>query len=71
METIRIDILNPKAKSLLENLVDLNLIHIKKEPSKSDFKALLAKLRKHSEYAISPEEIALEVEEERKIRYEK
>lgn len=71
METIRIDIVNPKAKSLLKNLADLNLIRIKKETSKSGLKALLAKFRKNAAYDISPEEIALEVEEERSNRYEK
>jgi hypothetical protein len=30
METIRLDIVNPKAKSLLKGLADLNLIRIKK-----------------------------------------
>ena len=31
METIRIDIINPKAKNLLKDLADLNLIKISKE----------------------------------------
>ena len=31
METIRVDILNPKAKSLLKDLADLDLIRIKKD----------------------------------------
>ena len=44
METIRIDILNPKAKNLLKDLAELNLIKIKKE-KKSDFSNLLKKLR--------------------------
>mgnify|MGYP007079444734 CR=1 FL=1 len=35
METIRIDILNPKAKSILKGLADLNLISFKKEKKKS------------------------------------
>ncbi len=37
METIRIDIINPKAKKLLKDLADLNLIKINKEKYKSDF----------------------------------
>ena len=37
METIQIDILNPKAKKLLRNLADLNLIKINKEKEKTDF----------------------------------
>jgi hypothetical protein len=70
METIRIDILNPKAKNLLKNLADLNLIKINKD-RKSDFSALLKKLRAKSKDEISPDEITKEVEEVRKSRYEK
>lgn len=33
METIRIEILNPKAKALLKDLVNLDLIRISKEVS--------------------------------------
>ena len=36
MNTIRIDILNPKAKKLLRNLEELNLISIK-EDEENDF----------------------------------
>jgi hypothetical protein len=70
METIRIDILNPKAKTLLKNLADLNLIKINKD-RKSDFSALLKKLRTKSKDEISLDEITEEVEEVRKSRYEK
>lgn len=34
METLQIDILNPKAKSLLMDLADLDLIRIKREEAK-------------------------------------
>lgn len=71
METIRIDIINPKAKSLLKGLADLNLIKINKENKKSDFSALLKKLRTKSKGEISLDEITNEVEEVRKARYEK
>jgi len=71
METIRIDIINPKAKSLLKGLADLNLIKIKKENKKSDFSTLLKKLRTKSKSEISLDEITNEVEEVRKARYEK
>jgi hypothetical protein len=71
METIRIDILNPKAKSLLKDLADLNLIRIKKENTKSDFKDLIERLRINSDDALSLEEITAEVEAVRKARYEK
>jgi len=65
METIRVEILNPKAKNLLRELAELNLIKISKE-EKSDFTQLLKKIR-----ANSTDEISLEVEEIRKSRNEK
>ena len=70
METIRIDILNPKAKNLLKDLAELNLIKIKKE-KKSDFSNLLKKLKSKSKEEISLDEITKEVESVRKSRYEK
>lgn len=71
METVRIDILNPKAKSLLIDLADLDLIRIKKEKVKSEFKELLDKFRINSDNAPSIEDITAEVELVRKARYEK
>lgn len=71
METVQIDILNPKAKKLLRNLADLNLIKINKIKSKSDFSALLQKLRAKSTDEISLDEITNEVEKVRSSRYEK
>jgi len=71
MESLRIEILNPKAKSLIKNLVDMDLIRIKKEKGKSEFTELLAKLRKRSDKSPSVEEITKEVELVRKARYEK
>ncbi len=70
MESIRIEILNPKAKILIKNLADMDLIRIKKD-KKSEFSDLLARLRKHSEETPSLEEITKEVESVRKARYEK
>lgn len=70
MESIRIEILNPKAKILIRNLADMDLIRIKKD-KKSEFSDLLAKLRKHSKETPSLEEITKEVESVRKARYEK
>ena len=69
METIRIDILNPKAKKLLKDLADLNLIKIKKD-KKSDFSNLLKEMRSNSSEEISLDEITKEVENVRKSRYE-
>jgi hypothetical protein len=71
METIRIDIINPKAKSILNDLADLELIRIKKEEGKSEFKELLDKLRVDSDEVPSLNEITAEVEAVRKARYEK
>ena len=71
METIQIDILNPKAKKLLRNLADLSLIKINKPKDKSDFSSLLEKLRAEPKDEISLDEITNEVEQVRKSRYEK
>lgn len=71
METVRIDILNPKAKSLLKDLADLNLIRIKKVKVKSEFKELLDNLRINSDHAPSLDDITADVESVRKSRYEK
>ncbi len=71
METVRIDILNPKAKSILKNLADLNLIRIKKDEVSYELKDLLDRLRINSEDAPTMDEITAEVEAVRKVRYEK
>lgn len=71
METIRIDIINPKAKKLLKNLADLNLIKINKDNYKTDLSSLLKKIRSKSNDEISLDDITKEVEEVRKSRYEK
>lgn len=70
MEIVRIEILNPKAKSILKGLADLNLISIKKEKKKSEFMDLLADLRVNSDIVPSLDEITDEVESVRKDRYE-
>jgi hypothetical protein len=62
METIRIEIINPKAKGLIKSLADMDLIRIKKEKAKSEFAKLLTRLRKNSADAPSLEEITAEVE---------
>lgn len=67
MKTIKVDILNPKAKKLLDDLADLNLISIRKS-SKSDFSDALKRLRAKSK-SIDSEEIAREVEAVRSKRY--
>jgi predicted nucleotidyltransferase len=69
MDTYSIEILNPKAKNILENMADLNLISIRaRAVTKNDFIKLLAKLRQKSHEAPSLEEIAKEVKTVRKKR---
>lgn len=70
METLKIEILNPKAKNLLKELADLNFIKITKEKSTTDFSSLLKKLR-NKKCEISLDEISSEVEQVRKARHEK
>ena len=66
METIRIEILNPKANQPLKDLADLNLIKIK---PKSTIKEILEKTRRNAEYAPTLDEITAEVEEVRQARF--
>lgn len=68
MNTIRIDILNPKAKKLLKNLEELNLISIKKDEELT-FSKLVDKLRNKKGPKPTFEEITKEVEEVRAKRY--
>jgi hypothetical protein len=71
MESLHIDIINPKAKRLIKDLADMELIKIRKEKTKSEFSELLEKLRSQSENAPSLDEITKEVESVRASRYEK
>lgn len=71
MDSIRIEILNPKARKLLNNLAELKLIKISDSSDrKNEFKKLLDKLRAKSDNAPSLEDIEKEVETVRKARYE-
>ena len=70
MESLRIELVNPKAKSIIKNLADMDLIKIKKEKVKNEFTELIAKFRKKSDKAPSAEETLTEVESVRKARYE-
>ena len=70
METLQIEILNPKAKKLLKDLADMNLINIGKiKDTKPEFKALLTKLRSKVTTAPSLDEITAEVEQIRASHY--
>ncbi len=70
MDTLLIDILNPKAKKLLRELEALELIAIRKN-KKNGFEDVLKRLRKNAKSATSLEEITKEVEAVRSERYGK
>jgi hypothetical protein len=71
MNTIQIEIINPKANVLLQSLADMNLISIT-QPSDDGFMKLVNKLRaKAKRSALSMDEITKEVELVRAARYAK
>ena len=70
MSTIQIEILNPKAAKLIQDLADLNLISIR-ESDDNEFTKLLKKLRSDSDLAPSLEEITNEVEMVRSLKHDK
>lgn len=70
MKTYQIDILNPKAIKLLQNLADLNLISFKK--TDESLKGVVSRLRKRaSADKLSLDDITKEVEIVRSKRYAK
>lgn len=72
MEALRIEILNPKVKTILKQLADLDLIAISKTESPSvELKNLLKKLQSKSEEVPSLEDITKEIEIVRSERYAK
>jgi hypothetical protein len=71
MNTVQIDILNPKVNRLLKELADLNLISIR-EVGDDGFTKLISKFRNKAQSAPpSLEEITKEVETVRANRYGK
>jgi hypothetical protein len=68
METISIQIKNPKAKQLLKDLAKLNLITILPTPTISQ---VLENFRKNEDEVPSLAEITKEVEQVRQARYAK
>ncbi len=68
MDFLRIEILNPKAGQLLDDLAALKLISIKREKP-TDFYKFLNKLRIKSKGKFTEDLIAKEVEAVRKKRY--
>ena len=70
METIQIDILNPKAINILRDLGAVDLIRINKDMVNKELSKILFRLRKNSDKAPSLEEITKEVESVRQTRNE-
>ena len=70
MDTVKVNILNPKAIKLLNDLAELNLISIQ-DYSKNNFAAVLNKLRTKAKSSLSLDEITKEVELVRNKRYAK
>lgn len=68
MDTLLINILDPKATKLLKDLEEMELISIEK-PGESDFASVLKKLRSNSDSTPTLEEITAEVESDRAKRY--
>lgn len=72
MASLQVEIIEPRAGRLLQELAGLNLITITKPiNAKKEFRALLAKLRSQSDTAPSLEEIVKDVKTVRKRRYAK
>ncbi|HMO40053.1 MAG TPA: hypothetical protein PKC76_15800 [Saprospiraceae bacterium] len=66
MTILKIELINPEARTLLENLAKLDLIRIQEvEETPQQFSALLLKLRLQEAEAPTLEEITEEVEEVR------
>ena len=67
MEALNVQIINPKAKALLLNLEEMNLIRIEVKPMLLE---ILAKLRRNETEVPTSEEITKEVELVRQKQYE-
>jgi len=70
MEALRIEILNPKVKTILKQLADLDLIAISKmKGPETELKNLLKKFRSKLKEAPTLDEITREIEVVRAERY--
>lgn len=69
METYQIEIIEPRAKNLLDDLANMNLIRLRPVGAKKLFTGLLKKLRSTEQNVPSTDEIAAEVEQVRSERY--
>ncbi|MBE2190410.1 MAG: hypothetical protein KGZ71_14140 [Desulfobulbaceae bacterium] len=70
MQTIRIDIVNPKALNLLKELADMDLIRIKSDDSQLELEKILKKMRTRNKVVPTLDEITKEVETVRNSRYD-
>ena len=70
METLKIEIVNPKARNILRDLADLNLIKIRRSKVKSELDDLLERFRINADSVPDLSEITREVELVRNDRYE-
>jgi saccharopine dehydrogenase-like NADP-dependent oxidoreductase len=70
METIKMNILNPKVHNILKNLEDLGLISIASS-EKVSWQDVLSNIRDNTKDSPSIDEITKGVEAIRSIRYEK
>ncbi len=70
METLTIDIIDPKAKKMLEDMEDMNLISINNNKAVERLERLLGKIRSVGGTKPTLEEITKEVELIRLQRYE-
>lgn len=71
MDTYQIEIIDPKAKKLLDDLANLNLIKVQPLEPKKLFKRLLKKMRSTGGDSLTLEDITKEVESVRSQRYER
>jgi hypothetical protein len=68
MQTIRIDIVNPKALNLLKELADMDLIRIKTDDSQLELEKILKKMRTRNKSVPTLDEITEVVETVRNSR---
>lgn len=70
MDSVKIEIFNPKALQLIKGMQDLNLIKITEEPA-SELQSYLKRMRKSADTAPELEDITKTVEDVRAQRYAK
>ena len=71
MNTLKIEILNPKATQFLKFLADIKFISIEKSAGKKDLRSVLKKIHSKNYPPMPLDEITKEVEAVRKKRYGK